>query len=281
MDKYPASVTMDDLVFEGRNKEYGAYELRKINPKYAAIATAISIAIFVAAVVFTKIDLRGGKGKEEKKVVVEAIDVELPPEEIPQIEDVPPPPPPPPPPPEAPQVKFVEMVVKKDNEVADKKITTVEEAKDDSKAISTVNKEGDGDAKPKVVDETPKSFGTGPAQPVREKEDVDDRQYEFFEISEQPEFPGGAAAMQTYIAKNIKYPDVALENGIEGTVTVEFVVDRDGSIKDVKVLKDPGGGLGKEAERVIKSMPKWKPGKQRDTAVKVKMRAPVRFRLNK
>lgn len=68
---------------------------------------------------------------------------------------------------------------------------------------------------------------------------------------------------------------------IEGIVTLEFIIDKDGSLTDVKVVKDPGGGLGKEAARVVKSMPKWKPGKQNESAVKVKVRASVRFKLNK
>jgi hypothetical protein len=110
-------------------------------------------------------------------------------------------------------------------------------------------------------------------------DDVDNRVYEFLEISEQPTFPGGVEAMNAFIAKNMKYPEVAMDNGIEGNVAVQFVVDKDGSIINIKVVKDPGGGLGREAERVIKSMPKWKPGKQRETAVRVKLVIPIRFRL--
>jgi protein TonB len=170
------------------------------------------------------------------------------------------------------------MVVKKDELVAEKKITTVEEAKDETKAISTINKDGDGNTKPKVVDEAPIKTGTGPAP--KEKEDVDNRQYEFFEISEKPSFPGGDAAMLAFLGKNIRYPEVAMDNGIEGTVTVSFVVEKDGSINNIKIVKDPGGGLGREAERVVKSMPKWKPGKQRENAVRVNMMLPVRFKIS-
>ena len=280
-NKYsPSVVTVDDIIFEGRNKEYGAYQLRRINGKYIAIGLILSVAFFTTAVLLTRFDLRQSEKREDRQVVVESVDVELPPEEeILDLEMAPPPPPPPPP--DVAQVKFVEMVVKKDDEVADdKEITKVEEALDDKKEISTINKEGD-EKKPKVVEERePKNFGNGPVV-VKEKEDVDNRHYEFFEISEQPEFPGGPAAMQAYIAKNIRYPEVAMDNGIEGTVTIQFLIEKDGSITNVRVVKDPGGGLGREAERVIKSMPKWKPGKQRDTPVKVKMMAPVRFRLSR
>lgn len=103
-----------------------------------------------------------------------------------------------------------------------------------------------------------------------------------FEIVEaQPEFPGGVNAMMEFISSNVSYPEIALDNGIEGTVVVQFVIEKDGSLTDVKIVRDPGGGLGQEAERVIKMMPKWKPGTQKDSPVRVKMSAPIRFKLAK
>ncbi len=103
-----------------------------------------------------------------------------------------------------------------------------------------------------------------------------------FEIVEaQPEFPGGPNAMMAFISSNVMYPEIALENGIEGTVVVQFVIEKDGSITDIKVVRDPGGGLGREAERVIKEMPKWSPGRQKGEPVRVKMSAPIRFRLKR
>jgi protein TonB len=100
-------------------------------------------------------------------------------------------------------------------------------------------------------------------------------------VEQNAEFPGGPAAMAQFIQKNLKYPEIALENQIEGTVVVEFVVEKDGSISNIKVLKDIGGGCGNEAMRIIKMMPKWTPGKQRDMAVRVKMRAPIKFKINR
>lgn len=272
MNKYTGVASMDDIVFEGRNKAYGAYELRKINPKYAAIATAIAITVFVVGILLSQVEVNFlKKDKDETDIFVKSTIVELPEDLPPPIEA--PPPPPPPPPPEAPQIKFVEMVVKKDEEVADKEIATQKDLKDDDKVIGFENKEGDASAKPKVAEPEAPKYGTGPIVAPKAKEDKFDDNQIFEIVEEQAEFPGGQAAMLAFIQKNLKYPDIALENGIEGTVVVEFVVEKDGSLTDVKILKDIGAGCGNEAVRVIKQMPKWKPGKQRDMPVRVKMRA--------
>jgi protein TonB len=85
------------------------------------------------------------------------------------------------------------------------------------------------------------------------------REYEFFEISKIPEFPSGQNEMIKFLSANIVYPDAALDNGIQGTVSVQFVVDKDGAITNVKVVRDSGGGLGREGERVVKLMPNWSP----------------------
>jgi protein TonB len=280
MSKY-TGVSMDDMVFEGRNKAYGAYELRQINYRYALISLAIAISTYLLVVLLSQVEFKFmQKNNEEIDVSVKTTQVELP-EELPDLE-APPPPPPPPPPPEAPQIKFVEMVVKKDEEVADKEIATKKDLEDEKKAIGFENKEGDAKAKPVISDPEPPKTGTGPVAPIPKpkEEKADDDQ--IFEIVEQnAEFPGGPAAMAQFIQKNLKYPEIALENQIEGTVVVEFVVEKDGSISNIKVLKDIGGGCGNEAMRIIKMMPKWTPGKQRDMAVRVKMRAPIKFKINR
>jgi protein TonB len=101
----------------------------------------------------------------------------------------------------------------------------------------------------------------------------------FVVVEEQPEFPGGNAAMMKFLSDNIKYPVIAQENGIQGRVITNFVVERDGSITDVQVVRGVDPSLDKEAVRVIQSMPKWKPGKQRGSAVRVRFTLPVVFRL--
>jgi len=101
-----------------------------------------------------------------------------------------------------------------------------------------------------------------------------------FDVVEQmPSFPGGDAELMKFLNSHIKYPAVAEENGIQGRVVATFVVERDGSITDVKVIKSVDPSLDKEAIRVLKSMPKWIPGKQNGSAVRVKYTVPVTFRL--
>lgn len=114
--------------------------------------------------------------------------------------------------------------------------------------------------------------------PTVEEEVVEEQ--EIFEVVEHmPEFPGGQAALMKYLGDNIKYPTIAQENGTQGRVTVQFVVNADGSIVDAKVIRGVDPYLDKEALRVINSMPKWKPGMQRGKAVRVKYTVPVMFRL--
>ena len=98
-------------------------------------------------------------------------------------------------------------------------------------------------------------------------------------VEEMPAFPGGEAKLLEYVAKNTKYPQIARESGIQGRVFIGFVVETDGSISNVKVLRGIGGGCDEEAVRVIKSLPKWKPGKQRGKAVRVSYQIPVNFKL--
>ncbi|HNQ20779.1 MAG TPA: energy transducer TonB [Bacteroidales bacterium] len=98
-------------------------------------------------------------------------------------------------------------------------------------------------------------------------------------VEEYPEFPGGDKALREYILNNIKYPEVARTSGITGTVYVQFVVEKDGSISDVKVVRGIGGGCDEEAGRVVKSMPRWKPGKQRGQPVRVYFTLPIEFKL--
>ncbi len=101
----------------------------------------------------------------------------------------------------------------------------------------------------------------------------------FTYVEEQPSFPGGEALMYEYLQKNIKYPPLARENGITGRVYMTFVVGPDGEIRDVKVLRGIGAGCDEEAIRVVKSMPKWKPGKQNGRSVNVQFNMPINFTL--
>ena len=116
--------------------------------------------------------------------------------------------------------------------------------------------------------------------PVEVKEEVQEEEEEIFiTVEEDPEFPGGLEALGKYLSENIKYPQLAKENNITGRVYVTFVVEKNGTVANVKVLRDIGGGCGAEAVRVVKTMPKWKPGKQRGQAVRTQFNLPVGFYL--
>ena len=115
---------------------------------------------------------------------------------------------------------------------------------------------------------------------VVDEEEVEEEEEVFLVVEEDPDFPGGLGALSQFIADNIKYPELAKQNNITGRVFVSFVVEKDGSVGQVKVLRDIGGGCGAEAVRVVKSMPKWKPGKQRGKPVRTQFNLPVNFELN-
>ncbi len=171
--------------------------------------------------------------------------------EITRPENTPPPPPPPP----APVVTEVLNVVDDDVELEQQDILTSE---DTQEAAQT-------------------AVYTPPAAVEEEEEEA--AQQIFTVVEEMPEFPGGMNELLKYLAKSIKYPVIAQENGIQGRVICAFVVNRDGSIVDAEVLRGVDPSLDKEALRVIMSMPKWKPGKQRGKPVRVKYTVPVTFRL--
>lgn len=170
--------------------------------------------------------------------------------EITRPEDTPPPPPPPP----APVVAEVLTVVEDNVEVADAEIMTSDDSQDAAQAQTY----------------------TPPA--VVEEEEEDPNQV-FSIVEDMPEFPGGEAALLKYIAQSIKYPVIAQENGIQGRVTVTFVIDQQGKAVEAQILRGVDPALDKEALRVIGTLPKWKPGKQRGKPVRVKYTVPVLFRL--
>lgn len=117
--------------------------------------------------------------------------------------------------------------------------------------------------------------------PIEIEEEVVVEEEEIFQVvEEEPEFPGGMEALYKYLGESIKYPTLAKENNIEGKVYVTFVVEKDGTIANPRILRDIGGGCGQEAVRVVKAMPKWKAGKQRGKYVRVQFNLPVSFKLN-
>lgn len=264
-----------DLVFEGRNKAYGAYRLRKSTTKRNILAmVAVVILLIVAFIILTVknfVDEQRAKvamtqvaeltnyKQPEKKAEVKQKKVEVEPERV--VERV------------KSSIKFTAPVIKKDEEVKpDEELKTQDELMSTKTAIGTFDVKGNDDANGEIL--KAKEVIAEPEPPKHEEEN------KVFDIVEQqPLFPGGPAALMKYLSENTKYPVVAQENGVQGRVTVQFVVEKDGSISDVHVLRGVDPSLDKEAVRVVKSMPRWTPGKQNGITVRVNYRVPVLFRF--
>ena len=247
--------SLEEMVFRARNKDYGAYVLRRKYQKYTLISLIIGIFIIGATVAYPVVAAYLNKNriiKENINVGAEMLDIPK--------EDLPPPPPPPPPPPD---------VVQQQRFVAPK-VTT------DSVETTMVTQD-DLSAKPNTE---------APAEENIEVQEVKTQVIEqeapkeiFTVVEENPTYPGGDASRVKFLMDNMKYPEEAKELGVQGKVFVTFVVEVDGSITDVRVLRGIGSGCDDEAIRVVKSMPKWIPGKQRGVPVRVQFNLPINFKL--
>ena len=267
------TATLDDIVFADRNKAYGAYALRKGYSSTVYRALIIGSVLFMMAMATPSI-ISVLTPKEDEQAMVEVDLMKLPPPPIDPNE----PPPPPPPPVELPKVntvKFLPPEVKPDEEVPEETPPpTVEELKEAVAAEKT--QEGDPNAEEVIV--APEE-SAGPTK-VEAAVEAAPREDQIFTVVEQnPEFPGGMAALGQFLSKNIRYPPAASRANISGRVFVSFVVNTDGSIQDVSVLKGLGFGTDEEAMRVIRAMPKWRPGKQSGRPVRVKYNLPINFQL--
>ena len=247
-----------DIVFEGRNKAYGAYELRKSNNKTAVRALIFGAIVFALAVSMPLIlRLLPDSSEADETLDTKIVSIKLPPKE--EIKkNIPPPPPPPP---KVDQVKFVKPVVAKADEVTEEPPKTVE-IKDKKLGAETIK--GDPDA---VL--TVEPVGTGTAAVV---EEVDNQIYNTAGIEVKPDFPGGIGKFYTFVSNNYQTPE---EEGLKGKVYVTFVVEKDGTLTDIKVIRDIGYGTGKEAIRVLKKSPRWSPGVQNGKPVRVLYSLPI------
>lgn len=262
-------LSWDDMIFEGRNKSYGAYILRKIYDNNMSKALILGILLFVFGIsspMIIKIVRGWIPEKTNKDIMKEVVLAEPPP-----MDPTKPPPPPPPkvePPPIKDQIKFVPPKVKKDEEVKEEEPPppTIEEMED--KEVSDVTREGEEGGVDASLVEPP---------PVVEEVKKEEEPFKF--VEQMPTFPDGEAAMMKYIREHVRYPAIAKENGIEGTVVIQFVVTSSGDINRVQVARGIGGGCDEEAVRVVKSMPNWKPGKHNGKAVPVSFTLPIRFKL--
>ena len=264
-----------EMVFEGRNKEYGAYRLRKNAGKrnlyslitifIAALAIwgGISLVKFVESrtksVAQTSVAELSALNQPKKKAEVKQqkkVKLEQPEKVVERVKS---------------SVKFTAPVIKKDDEVKpEDELKTQDELMSTKTAIGALDVKGNDDANGEVL-----KLKEAVAQP-EPKPEVE----KVFDVVEQmPSFPGGPSALMEWLSNNVKYPVVAQENGVQGRVVVSFVVERVGSITDVKVVRGVDPSLDKEASRVVRAMPRWIPGKQNGSAVRVKYNVPVAFRL--
>ncbi len=252
-----------DLVFTGRNKNYGAYVLRKEGDGNTIKGIILSIVLFTASI-SAPVVLNYLKSQLPEENVVKVDDVTTLEEPPPIDKNEPPPPPTEPPPPLKSTVKFTPPEIKPDEEVPeDEEPPIQEEMKDKDAGVTTV--EGD----PNGVDASLTEGGDG------------DGEAPLTFAEQMPEFPGGVEELYKYLGKNIQYPQMARENSIEGKVVLTFVVDKDGKISNIESAgKKLGWGCDEEAVRVVKSMPAWTSGKQNGKAVIVKFTLPIRFQLN-
>ena len=249
----------NEIVFENRNKEYGAYSLRKLYKKRMTIAMSISFVILLLSVSYPLIAGYLNKGRilsGDGGVTIIMDGMRKP------VDAPPTPPPPPPPPPEAliEKVRFTAPVVVNDslensnflNQDILGNQTNTAPPPEDSIVIS------DAPDIPTIVEVKPPPF---------------------IIVEEMPTYPGGNEIINTFITQNIVYPVLAKETNTQGTVYVTFIVETDGSITDVKVLRGIGSGCDEEALRVVKMMPKWNAGKQSGKSVRVQFNLPIKFTL--
>lgn len=269
-----------EMVFAGKNKEYGAYQLRKgtsgrnIKALLILVIAAALVGGFLAWKVIEQkqaeeqqaymeamqlAELQQQAKKEEKKKEPAKPKIE-PKKEIPVARET---------------QKFTAPVIKKDELVKEENQVKQMDKLDEKVAVGTENKEGTKDRLAEAVRSD--IAVAAPPPPPAPKPEVSNKVFDV--VEEMPHFPGGAAALQAFLSSNTKYPVVAQENGVQGRVIVSFVVERDGSITDVMVVRSVDPSLDREASRVVRSMPRWSPGKQNGSAVRVKYTVPVVFRL--
>lgn len=265
-----------DIVFQGRNKVYGAYQLRRSTGKrniwamvfVAAVAAVTYLGLaaynsyqaaqkakFEAEMEASLIETKK-QAKVEKKTEAPKV------EQVQKVEKV------------KSSIAFTPPVIKKDSEVKpEEEMKTQDELKETKTAIGAFDVKGNDEAGGTVLKAVEEIATPEPPKQEAEQNKV------FDVVEQQPQYPGGMGALNQWLGSNIKYPVMAAENGIEGRVVVQFVVERDGSVSGVHVVRGVDPSLDKEATRVVSAMPKWIPGKQNGSAVRVKYTVPVTFRL--
>ncbi len=270
-----------DIVFEGKNKEFGAYEMRKQSPHRHTRAVIIVLSVLAVVLVLLFLSIKGIFSSREEEAPDAAIDQEMAamaqeeamqeeeieeqpiieqPEEIIQPEEV------------ANEQRVTDILVVEDEQFDEtKQVKTQEEATQNEAQIGAIDvTEGTNDLNKQVVREQ-----IVQEAPAPEPEKV----YTMAMVEQKPSFPGGDAAMYKWLGEHINYPAQASEEGVQGRVVVQFDVDKTGQIVNVKIARGRHPALDKEAMRLVKSMPKWQPGRNNGQPVKVTYTLPVTFKL--
>ena len=259
------SLEWRELVFQGKNKEYGAYQMRGESDKRHNVAMIIVTVVAVIAFSIPKL-IEMTKSKQTEKMTevttlsqLEKAEVKNDVKKAAAVE---------PPPPLKSSVKFTAPVIKKDEEVADnEEIKSQEELMTAKGSISIADVKGNDDINGKDIADIKENV----------TQDVEEKPYTI--IEQMPVYPGGEGELLAYIAKTIKYPVIAQENGIEGKVIIRFVVSKTGKISNVEVLRSLDGACDREAVRVVKTLKDWIPGKQNGVNVPVYYTLPITFKL--
>ncbi len=261
----------NDIVFENRHKDYGAYRIRRMysrNLLAAVFITAVIAGLVLYFPAFMKLikpeeEFEGGI-LELKSVT---INLDQPPPIVPN---------------EAPPPKIdVPMPVKTIIKFLPPKVTD-KEVSEHEEQMPTVEEIKLNQTGPVAVEGTGVSTNVVFEEPVEVKEPKEEEVHKdevFLIVEQSPEFPGGLQALYKFVADNIRYPAQASRLGIQGLVYVTFIVDQEGQVQNASILKGIGAGCDEEAIRIVQSMPPWKPGKQRGRPVKVKYTLPIKFTL--
>jgi protein TonB len=260
-----------NLVFLTRTKEYGAYLLRSSYEKHAVSAMLLSVMIFAAASGLTTLLNKAAPlnaiimgGTKKTPVTLDNLPIDPKPTiALPKVSSLVS---------AVSTLKYLIPKITKDIYAENEYMPTAEELSHTAAGTRTVKGNLSADDLGDIVLDEPAI-----SKVVKEAEPATPDIYNYVEL--MPEFPGGADALLSYLAQNIRYPDMAKRAGIEGRIIAGFIVSKTGAITNISIIKGIGGGCDEEAMRVLKNMPAWKPGKQNGIAVNVRMSVPISFRL--
>jgi len=257
---------LKDIVFEGRNKEYGAYTLKNLYNKYVSLSTTGAILLFtliasypLITAFFVQEDNTDKSTGTVRVITLENIFTEIPADkkdlQIPKTNS-----------PKTPSIKFLVPDVKPDALVTNEVIPTQEELLGNNPGTETVEGNSNG------IDLIEENI-----ELIETNNEATETVYNWAE--EMPKFPGGETELRKFFSQNLIYPEIAKRAGVEGKVILSFIVDKNGNIVDVKVAKSIGARCDEEAMRVINIMPRWIPGKQNGNPVLTRINIPVVFKL--